>query len=172
MYLWGTNTAIMLFADGNPPQQMLGWLVPQDSPTANSGKWVYTDLATSFYMGEMFSGDVNTDSNIGTFSIDTSGNFHNFAQDDGGIDWVDWDEGMGGQYGVSSSGVVVPDTTLDPNGTYGVFDVNVTVQGQTQTAVYCVAESVDSATNSNDKGGLLCVDSGSNNSPHLTIIAE
>jgi hypothetical protein len=65
----------------------------------------------------------------------------------------------------------VPDTTLDPNGTLGIFDVNATEGGTTDTQVYCVAVSVDKATNSSTQGRLICIDA-TGQSPQITIIAE
>jgi hypothetical protein len=172
-YLYDTNEAVALFADignsGGNPENMLGWLETQTDPTANSGKWVYSDVAASYFMGVMYSGDYTDDSQTGTFTIDSSGNFQNFAQDHGGQTWATWDESLGGIGGQTVTGVVVPDTTIDPTGTLGVFDVNITPTGGTATTqVYCFATNYHS---SSSNGRLICLDATSQ-SPQITLIQE
>jgi hypothetical protein len=172
-YFYGTGAAVFMFADighggGTTPQNMLGWMQPQAGP-ANSGAWTFADMATNYLMGDMYNPDSSRGSDTGTFSIDSSGNFYNFAQDKGAQNWADWDEGISGGSGGTATGVLVPDTTLDPNGTFGVFDINITQGGTTSTQVYCFAIDVDHATNSDTKGQVICLDASS---PKVTIVQE
>jgi hypothetical protein len=175
-YVYDTNEAVFLFADvgnngGSTPQNMLGWLETQVVPTANSGKWVYSDLATTYFMGNMYSPDIDNHTSTGVLTLDSSGNFHDYAQDTEGPQWADWDEGLAGHDGESATGVMVPNSTLDPTGKLGIFDVNVTEGGTTTTEVYCFASSVDHATNLYTKGAVICVDAN-DKSPKISIVRE
>ena len=100
----------------------------------NSGTWTVSDLAASFFLYKVINGDVNLSPNNTSFTIDSSGAFTSYAEDDGGQQRADWDEGLcggGSGCGGTVTGAIVPDTTanattgelgLDPNGTIGVFD--------------------------------------------------
>jgi hypothetical protein len=176
MYLWDTDSAIALFADQcsscPAPQMMLGWLQPQVSPTA--GTWV-ADFATQYFKGELFSGDTSSNQDVGTFTLDSNGNYTQFAQDTGGKNWGDWDEGISGQYGVTDTAVLQPDTTNDPSGAIGIFDVVVTPSGggSSTTVSVCLAGSVDASTNPATKGQMICTDAGGQgSSPRMDIIHE
>lgn len=175
-YVYDTNSAVVLLADvGNggsgTAQNELGWMAPQTAPT--SGIWAASNLAASYFMSPVFNGNYNDDFSTGIFTLNSSGAFTAFAEDDGGQDWADWDEGLcGGHCGTGSvTGTVVPDTTLDPTGALGIFDINITQGTTTTTQVYCVAISVDKATNSGTQGRLACVDATSQ-SPQITIVGE
>jgi hypothetical protein len=174
-YIYDTNSAVILFADedGGSGKTMneIGWAAPQTAPSGTPVKWTPGVLSTRFFMEDFNIGDNNKDSSTGTLNIDNSGNLLNFASDDGGSSWADWDEPLSGSSTVTATAVIVPDTTLDPNGTFGVFDVNQTSGGTTQTQVYCIAISVDAATNSATKGRLVCIDASSG-SPDLTLLQE
>ncbi len=101
-----------------------------------------------------------------------SGNMVNFASDSGSQSWASWDESLSGKGGGgAATGVSVPDTTLDPNGTLGIFDLNITQGSTTTTQVYCIAISVDKATKSTTQGRLACIDA-SGQSPEITILSE
>jgi hypothetical protein len=173
-YVYDTNSAAVLFADSNngqttKTQTQIGWLEPQTAPS--SGTWSSGNLAASYFMSPVSNGDYNKDFGSGVLTLNSSGAFTNFAQEDGGWNWADWDEPLSGSSSVTATGVVVPDTTNDPTGAFGIFDMNMTEGGSTSTQVYCVAISVDKATNSSTQGRLVCVDAGSK-SPQLTIISE
>jgi hypothetical protein len=175
-YLYGTSEAVFMFADtgnsgGSTPQNMLGWLEAQVVPTANSGKWVYSDLATNYFMGNTYTPNFDNHSSTGVLTLDSSGNLHDFAQDTESTDWADWDEGLAGHAGKSATGVLVPNSTLDPSGKLGIFDVNVTQEGTTTTQVYCFATSVDHATEILTKGSLVCIDAN-DKSPKISIVRE
>lgn len=167
-YVYDTNSAVVLFADGSSStvQNQLGWLEPQTAP---SGTWAASDLSASYFMSDVINGDYSNGAGSGVLTVGSSGSMSNFAQDQGGQQWADWDEGLSGDSSTTATGVVDPDSTY---GSYGVFDVKVTPDGGTEsTQVYCVAVSVDAAANSSTKGRLVCVDA-SNSSPKLTILEE
>jgi len=132
---------------------------------------VYSDLATTYFMGNMYSPDIDNHTSTGVLTLDSSGNFHDYAQDTEGPQWADWDEGLAGHDGESATGVMVPNSTLDPTGKLGIFDVNVTEGGTTTTEVYCFASSVDHATNLYTKGAVICVDAN-DKSPKISIVRE
>ncbi len=173
-YIYDTNSAAVLFSDpgkgaGSTTENQIGWLEPQTAPT--TGTWSAGSLAASYFMRPVSNGDYNKDFGSGAFTLNSSGAFTTFAQDDGGWNWADWDEPLSGSVAISATGVFVPDTTIDPNGTFGIFDINMTQGGTTSTQVYCVAISVDKATNASTQGRFACIDAGSK-SPQLTIISE
>jgi hypothetical protein len=176
MYLWDTDSAIALFADQcsscPAPQMMLGWLQPQVSPTA--GTWV-ADFATQYFEGELFSGDTSSNQHVGTRTLDSNGNYTQFAQDTGGKNWGDWDEGISGLFSQTDTAVLQPDTTNDPSGAIGIFDVVVTPSGggSSTTVSVCLAGSVDASTNSTTKGQMICTDAGGQgSSPRMDIVHE
>ncbi len=171
-YVYDTNSAVALFADGQSAsdvQSLTGWLAPQTAPT--SGKWAASNFAANYFMSGLTNGDYDNGFQSGVFSVDSSGNMLNFASDDGGQSWASWGESLSGKSGGTATGAVVADATLDPNGTLGIFDVTITQGGSTTTVVYCMAISVDKATNSSTQGRLACVDA-TGQSPQITIIAE
>jgi hypothetical protein len=145
---------------------MTGWIEPQTAPT--SGSWAIGDFATSYFMSKIENGDHNDYSQTSVLTLDNSGNLGDYADDDGGQNWASWDEGMTGNNGTTETGVFALDTT---DGTYGLFDVNLTSDTTTTTQSYCFAISVDAATKSSAKGKLVCMDNGSN-SPKLSITQE
>jgi hypothetical protein len=175
-YLYDTNSAAVIFdqvtnnndgTSGTAVQNMTGWIEPQTAPT--SGSWAIGDFATSYFMSKIENGDHNNDSQTSVLSLDSSGNINDYAEDDGGSNWASWDEGMTGNNGTTETAAVVLDTT---DGTYGLFDVNMTESGTTTTQSYCFAISVDAASNSSStKGKLVCVDKGSD-SLKLSIMQE
>jgi hypothetical protein len=175
IYVYDTGSAAVLMADvgnggGSTPQNQLGWIEPQTAPT--SGTWALGDLATSVFSYSVPNGDYNADFNAGAITINSSGDFTYYAQDDGGQSWADWDEPCTNDNGGAATCVFVPDTTYDPNGTYGIFDANLTPQGgTTQAQAYCIAISVDKATNSKTRGRMICLDATSK-SPQLSIAQE
>ncbi|MGO8757517.1 MAG: beta strand repeat-containing protein [Terracidiphilus sp.] len=183
-YVYDTNSAVALFGDtggGSNTQNLLGWMEPQTAPS--SGTWTVSDLAANLFMYKVINGDVNLSPNNTSFTIDSSGAFTSYAEDDGGQQQADWDEGLcggGSGCGGTVTGAIVPDTTanattgalgLDPNGTIGVFDAQGTQGSTTQTMAYCIAISVDQATNSSTKGHFVCLDASSKH-PALSIGQE
>jgi hypothetical protein len=171
MYVYNTGYAAVLLADGTTPQNQLGWVEPQTPPT--SGTWALSSLATSVLSNTVSNGDYNVNFNSGTMTLSSTGAFTHFAQDDGGQNWADWDEPCNaGNNGQAATCVFTPDTTYDPNGTSGIFDAVMTPQGGTsQTISYCMAISVDKATNSSTRGRMVCLDATSK-SPRLSIAQE
>jgi hypothetical protein len=174
-YLYDTNSAAVIFdqvtnnndgTSGTAVQHMTGWIEPQTAPT--SGSWAIGDFATSYFMSKIENGDHNDYSQTSVLTLDNSGNLGDYADDDGGENWASWDEGMTGNNGTTETGVFALDTT---DGTYGLFDVNLTSDTTTTTQSYCFAISVDAATKSSAKGKLVCMDNGSN-SPKLSITQE
>lgn len=178
-YVYDTNSAVVFSADtgsggGTIAQNMIGWAVPQTAPS--SGTWATSDFAASYFMSEVSNGDYSNSksSQSGALTLDSSGAFTTYAVDSGGQNWASWDEGLCGSScgtGGTATGAVVPDTTLDPNGALGIFDVNATQGSTTTTVSYCIAISVDKATDANTKGHLVCLDATSQ-SPQLTIVQE
>jgi hypothetical protein len=171
IYVYNTSSAIVLMADvgkggGSTAQDQLGWIEPQTVPS--SGKWAASDLASTYFSLTVPNGDYNKSFNSTEITANSSGAFTYFAQDKGGQNQADWDETLSDQ---SATAVIVPDTTYDPNGTLGIFDLNVTQSGTTKTENYCIAISVDKATNSNTKGRLVCIDADKT-SPQITIVQE
>jgi hypothetical protein len=163
LYAYGPNSAAVLFGDGSPAQALVGWLEPQTAPT--SGTWSTSDLSTSFFMHKVNTGDPKLSPNNSSLTIGGSGSFTNYLEDEGGQQWADWGDGLCGCSGYS--GALVPDTAvdtstgtlgLDPNGTIGIFDTQLTLIGTTETVAWCVAVSVDTATNPSAEGRLVCLD--------------
>jgi hypothetical protein len=167
-YLYDTNAAAVLFGDtgssGTASENQIGWIEPQTVPT--SGKWSVADFATSYFMNSPPNGDSSKDFSSFVFTLDSTGAFTYFAQDDGGQEWADWDENIcGSGCGTTATGTLIPDTTYDPNGTLGIFDVKITVGTKTETTVYCMAASYSSSTT---KARVVCLDATSG-SPQLSI---
>jgi hypothetical protein len=179
MYLYNTNEAVVLLADtgngaGSPAQNMVGWLETQVAPS--SGTWALTDLAGSYFMGDMYSPSAlnGSGTNTGDFTVNSAGAFTAFAQDQGNQNSADWDEGIAGGRGGGGTytGAVAPDTTLDPSGAYGIYDINVTQGTTTSTQVYCFAASVNTTTGGTGTyGRMVCMD-GSDSSAKLTILSQ
>ncbi len=185
-YVYDTGSAVVLFGDvgnggGSTTQDQLGWIVPQTAP--GSGTWATGDLAASYFLYKVMDGDINGSPNNASLTIGSGGAFTSYAEDDGGQNWADWDEGIcggGSGCGGTVTAAIIPDTTanaatgelgLDPNGTIGIFDAQGTQGTTTQTMAYCIAISVDKATNSSAKGRFVCVDASSNH-PSLSIGQE
>jgi len=169
MYLYNTNEAVVLFADG---QNMVGWLETQVAPS--SGTWAYSDLVGSYFMGDMYNPSALTGSgdSTGELTVNSTGAFTSFAQDQGSQNSADWDAGMGGGQGSgSATGAVALDSTLDPTGALGIYDINITQGGITTPQVYCFAVSVNTATNSATYGRLICMD-GSDSSAKITLLSQ
>jgi hypothetical protein len=172
-YIYDTNSAVLLFGDtgGNDShaENRLGWMEPQIAPS--SGTWASSNLAASIFMGKFIDGNPSDDLNTSTFTLNSGGSILNYAEDDNGDGWADWDEGLcSGDCGGTVSGAILPDTTanastgalgLDPTGVLGVFDAEGTQGSTTQVMSYCIAVSVDKATTSSTKGRFVCVDSSS-----------
>jgi len=175
MYLYGTNEAVVMLADtgsggASSYQNIVGWLETQVAPS--SGPWALSNLAGNYFMGSMYTPGTSDDGQTGSFTLASSGSLSPFAQDDGGPDWADWDSSIsGGGSGQTATGVVAPDTTLDPSGTLGIFDINITQGTSTSTQVYCFATNVNTATKSTTWGRLICMDATSHN-PKITIVAQ
>jgi hypothetical protein len=170
-YVYNTGSALVLFGDvgnsgGTTTQNQLGWIEPQTAPS--SGTWATSDLATTYFSYTEPNGDYNNNSKSAEITAGSNGAFSYFAQDKGGQNWADWDETLSDQ---AATATLVPDTTYDPNGTYGIFDFNVTQSGTTETESYCIAISVDKTTNSGTKGRLVCIDTDKS-SPQITIVQE
>jgi hypothetical protein len=170
-YVYDTGSALVLFGDvgnggGSTAQDQFGWIEPQTVPS--SGKWAASDLASTYFSLTVPNGDYNKSFNSTEITANSSGALTYFAQDEGGQNEADWDETLSGQ---SATAAVVPDTTLDPNGAYGIFDLKVTQSGTTETESYCIAISVDKATNSGTKGRLVCIDA-KKGSPQISISQE
>lgn len=171
-YFYDTNSAVALFGDGQTAtdvQNLIGWMTPQTAP--NSGTWAIGNLATSYLMYTVPTGNDNDDFDSGISTLNSSGALTALVLDSGGQNWADWDEFMCGSECAGDSGAFTPDTTLDPGGTLGVFDMNLTQSGTTTPVSDCVAISVDKATNSSSKGRLVCLGSAGQ-SPQLIIIQE
>ncbi len=168
-YLYDTNSAAALFAGtgssgGSTSQDQTGWIRPQTVP--GSGTWAVSDFAASYFMSSLPNGDFNKDFSSFVFTVDSSGTFTYFAQDNGGQNWADWDENIcGSGCGTTATGTLIPDTTYDPSGTLGIFDVKVTVGSKTETTVYCMATSYSSSTT---KARVVCLDATSA-SPQISI---
>jgi hypothetical protein len=174
-YLYDTNSAAVLFADGTSGtsvENLVGWIEPQTAPT--SGTWATSNFATSYFMYQIESGDYNKDSQTSVLTLGSSGTMSGYASDDGGQNWASWDESMMGSSGTSATAAVALDTKTNgatTDGAYGLFDVNFTVSGTTTTDSYCYAVSVDTATTSSAKGKLVCLDASSS-SPVINVIQE
>jgi predicted RNA methylase len=182
-YVYDTNSAVVLFGDtgnsGTTAQDRLGWVEPQTAP--GSGTWATSDLAASFILYKVPDGDLNSSPSNISLTIGSGGAFTSFAEDDGGQGWASWDLGFCNESSCpgATAGIILDTTAnastgelgLDPNGTIGVFDPQGTQGSTTQTQAYCIAISVDKATNSSTKGRFVCVDA-SGNHPSLTIGQE
>ena len=172
-YVYNTNSAVVLFADGQSSgeaQGLLGWIEPQTAPT--SGTWALSDMSsasgTSYFMRSLPNWSTSTDSQSGAFTA-TSGAMTPFAQDDGSQNSASWDENFSSIMGAPAAGSIALDPTY---GQDGVFDVNVTPTGGTAATIsYCAAISVNKATNSSAKGRFACVNA-SKSSPDVTIGQE
>ena len=153
---------------------------PQTAPT--SGKWAVSDMEASYFLSKEMNGDLNSSPNDASLTFGSAGAFTYYAEDDGGQQWASWDLGLCDE-NTSCPGVtggIIADTTanaatgalgLDPNGTIGIFDAQGTQSGTTQTMAYCIAVSVDHATNSSTKGQFACVDASSKH-PSISIGQE
>ena len=172
LYIYDTNSAVVMSADtgnggGTTAQDMIGWVVPQSTP----GAWPVGDFAASYFMSDVSNGDYNGDLESNILTLNNSGLFTAFASDSGGQNWASWDEPMSGSSSQTATDALVPDTTFDPTGTLGVFDATGTQGTTTTTQAYCIAVSVDKATNSNGQGRLVCVNA-SDKSPKINLISE
>jgi hypothetical protein len=174
-YLYDTNSAAVIFdqvtnnndgTSGTAVQHMTGWIEPQVTPT--SGTWAAGDLATSYFMYKIENGNHDDNSQSSVLTTDGSGNFSNFAEDDGGQGWASWDESLTNENGTTETGAVALDST---DGKYGLLDVSFTESGTTTTESYCFAVSADAATVSGAKGKLVCLDANSS-SPKISVIQE
>jgi hypothetical protein len=171
-YVYNTNSAMVLFADGQSSgesQGLLGWIEPQTAPA--SGTWALSDVSsaspgTSYFTGSLQNWNNSTDSQSGAFTA-VSGAFTPFAQDEGEQNWASWDQDFSLILGEPAAGSIALDTTY---GQDGVFDVNITPTGGTATPItYCVAISVDEATNSSTKGRFACANASDGGGPVITI---
>jgi hypothetical protein len=176
VYLYDTNSAVVLFADlnnsGTGVNNMVGWIEPQTAPT--SGSWAIGDFATSYFMYKIENGNYDDDAQTSILTVGSSGNFNSFTTDNGGQSWADWDEGLSGTSGTTETGAIALDATTNgttTDGAYGLIDVNLTEGTTTATQSYCFAISVDAATKSGAKGRLVCLDASSGN-PRLNVIQE
>ncbi|MGA3127860.1 MAG: hypothetical protein ABSD13_14205 [Candidatus Korobacteraceae bacterium] len=170
MYLYNTNEAVALFADGG--QNLVGWLETQVAPT--SGTWAYSDLVGNYFMGDMYSPSAlnGSGTNTGDLTVTSTGALTPFAQDQGSQNSADWDVGIaGGQGGGTYTGAIALDPTMDPSGAFGIYDINLTQGTTTSTQVYCFAASVNTATNSATYGRLICMD-GSGSSAKITLVSQ
>jgi hypothetical protein len=159
-------------------QNLLGSIEPQTPPS--SGTWVANDLATSIFMTKITNGDPDNDLTNLAITVGSSGSFSAFAEDDSGDGFADWDENVcGAGCTGTTTAAIVPDTTanastgalgVDPTGALGVFTVIATQGSSSGLEAYCIAISVDNATNSATKGRLVCL-SGSDYSP-MTMIGQ
>jgi hypothetical protein len=147
------------------------------TPTFNltdSGTWATSNFASSYFMYKIESGDYNNDSQTGVLTLDSSGDFSNFATDNGGQSRADWVEGLSNGNGTTETGAVALDTItngITMDSAYGLIDVNFMSGTTTTTESYCFAISVDEATTSSAKGKLVCLDASSN-SPRLNVLQE
>ncbi len=174
-YAYDTNSAVLLFGDtggGNSnAENRLGWMEPQIAPS--SGSWAVSNLAASFFMNKFIDGNPSDDLTNSTFTLAGNGSILNYAEDDNGDGWAEWDEdlcAMSGGCGGTVTATLVPDSAansttgtlgLDPTGTLGVFDVERMLNSTTQVMTYCVAISVDKATNSSTRARMVCLDNSS-----------
>lgn len=166
LYLYDTNAAVVLFAEtGGGEQNMIGWMEPQTT----SGSWGLSDVSTSYMMYKQPSGNYSRDLNDGVLTVASDGTINNIASDNAGMFWASWDEGFSGSTLVPATGALALNSTDGTN--YGLFDMNITSSGSTNTEVECYAISVDAAVKSTTKGRLVCINTSSNSLP-LTIIQE
>jgi hypothetical protein len=184
-YVYDTNSAVALFGDvgnggGSTAQNQLGWIEPQTAPS--SGTWAAGNLATSLFMDKVINGNPGDDLTNSTLTLASSGSILNYAEDDNGDGWADWDEDLCGSADCRGTvtAAIVPDFAantltgtlgLDPTATLGAFDVERTVGSTTQVMSYCIAISVDKATNSSTKARMVCLDNSSHNGS-LNILQE
>ena len=171
-YLYDTNSGVLLEADtgsGGNAKNRLGWIEPQTAP--GSGTWAVGDLATSYFMRDIPNGDYSNNLDSGMETGNSSGAITAFAQDSGGQNWADWDKQPMCPSSCPYTGKLVPDTTLDPTGAFGIFDLNATQNSTTQIVSYCIAISVDKATNANAKGRLVCLNPAKD-SPQISVTQE
>ncbi|MDR3762906.1 MAG: putative Ig domain-containing protein [Acidobacteriota bacterium] len=173
-YLFDTNEAVALFADS---ENMMGWLEPQTTPSGGTWSTAYLGSSTGVrvYMGEMYNGDPGAGSSTGVLTLGNStstASIASMAQDYGGENYADWDEGIGGSYGVTATAALSTDTTVDSGAAYGFFDAIATPGSTTNTEVYCLVATPSSAYSSSYKGRILCVDGGSGHSPRVSIMQE
>jgi len=174
-YVYDANSAVALFGDSgggdSNTENRLGWLEPQTAPS--SGTWASGNLAASLFMNKFIDGNPSDDLTNSTFTLASSGSILNYAEDDNGDGWAEWDEdlcAMSGGCGGTVTAAFVPDSAanpttgtlgLDPTGTLGIFDVERMLNSTTEVMTYCIAISVDKATNSGTKGRMVCLDTSS-----------
>jgi hypothetical protein len=176
-YVYNTGSAAVLFGDtgssGTIAEDLIGWIEPQTAPT--SGTWALSDVGASYFLHQDDSGNPSATPNTASVTFNNSGSFTYYAEDDGGQQWADWDEGLCGTgctatEDAETTGALILDTTansstgalgLDPNSTIGIVDAQATQGSTTQTMAYCIAISVDTATNSSAKGRFVCVNRSS-----------
>ena len=124
-------------------------------------------------MHKFIDGNQGYDLNNSTFTVGSGGSLLNYAEDDNGEGWADWDENLcGAGCGGTVTGTIVPDTTsnsstgalgLDPTRALGVFNAEATQGSTNQVMSYCIAISVDQATNCGTKGRVVCLDTSKSN---------
>jgi hypothetical protein len=168
LYLYDTNAAAVLFADGGNGggrQNLIGWLEPQTT----SGAWILSDIAVSGMIYKLPNGNNDSDLTDGTLTVATDGTMSSFAQDSGGNSWASWDEPLSGSVSVSATGALSLNSTDGAN--YGLFDINMTSGGSTSAQVECYAVSVAAAINSTTKAKMVCIDISSSR-PSLSIVQE
>jgi hypothetical protein len=174
-YVYDTNSAVVLFGDtgggDSHAENRLGWMEPQIAPS--SGTWAVSNLAASMFMNKFIDGNPGYDLTNSTFTLATGGSILNYAEDDNGDGWAEWDEdlcAMSGGCGGTVTAALVPDSAansttgtlgLDPTGTLGVFDVERMLNSTTEVMTYCIAVSVDKATNSSTEARMVCLDNSS-----------
>ena len=173
-YIYDTDSAVVLFGDpGNggdiDAENQLGWIEPQIAPS--SGTWASSNFAASMFMNKFIDGNPGYDLTNSTFTLASSGSVLNYAEDDNGDGWAEWDQdlcAMSGGCGGTVTAALVPDSAansstgtlgLDPTGTLGVFDVERMLNSTTDVMTYCIAVSVDKATNSSTRARMVCLDS-------------
>ena len=134
-------------------------------------------------MNKFIDGNPGYDLTNSTFTLASSGSVLNYAEDDNGDGWAEWDQdlcAMSSGCGGTVTAALVPDSTansstgtlgLDPTGTLGVFDVERMLNSTTDVMTYCIAVSVDKATNSSTKARMVCLDNSSGTGS-LNILQE
>jgi hypothetical protein len=124
-------------------------------------------------LGYTPSGDYNKDAQTGISTVNGAGVMTYYAADSGGQNSADWDDYLCGSQCALGTATFAQDTTNDPTGAFGVFDLNFSLSGTNQVISYCVAISVDKATKSATKGRFACMDGGNTTqSPEILIVQE
>jgi hypothetical protein len=167
-YLYDTNSAAVLFVDGtsgSDAKAKVGWIEPQTAPT--SGTWAVSNLATSYSMSKIENGNYDADAQSSVLTLSSTGAMSGYAQDESNENWANWDASLSGSGTATVTGNLSLDST---DGTYGLFNVNMTENSTTQIVSYCYAASVDTATNSSTRGRFVCVEDDS--SSRLSIAQE